>query len=148
MILPGFSDTRRRAYRNGEEIDPPANESIWLRVAGDRPQTVRVPYSGMSQEFEIEATNAPFSISEENYARWRSCEGFNDIPPPFRGGQCRIPYFYEVTWWDRVRRESRSSTILQQGPLVPLSFDSDGVLNMDGQLIIGGGPDRKYHNCW
>lgn len=144
QLLPAFG-TRRRAFLHGEPSALPTNQNILLRLTGalgDRDQTFLIPYNGPSQPLTIRNGASNLSISQRDWVGYRFCDLRLNIPPPFRGGQCTVGYNYSVRFYDAVDGVEKIVNQAQIGPLEPLQFTPEGLLNMAGNGIAGGGEDR------
>jgi hypothetical protein len=144
QLLPAFGKTRR-AFHNGEPRDKPTNQNVLLRLTGtlgDRPVTFLAPYTGRTQRLTIDNGAAHLRMTRNDWLGYRFCNLQLNIPPPFKGGQCRTAYDYSVRYFDTVDGLEKVVNQAQIGPLEPLRFNAEGLLNMAGNGIAGGGESR------
>jgi len=143
QLLSAFGKTRR-AFHDGEPSDLPTNQNILLRLTGtlDRPITFLAPYTAPTQSLTVNNGPSNLAISRRDWGGYRFCNLELNIPPPFKGGQCLVAYDYSVRFFDTVDGVEKIVNQAQIGPLEPLRFTPEGLLNMAGNGIAGGGEDR------
>jgi hypothetical protein len=145
QLLSAFGKVRQ-AFHDGEPSPLPTNQNILLRLTGtlgDRAQTFLIPFDGESGLMQVSTRAGALALSERDWNAYQVCNlRLDNIPPPFKGGQCEEAYDYSVTWWDSVDNLQRTANLSKRGPLVPLSFDSDGFLRQGTQIVAGGGENR------